>query len=466
MNQIQKNLSFRRRLLSAAALLLLGAGSAQAVSISFRTCAGGFHPYLGADGSGMAVTPNGQAYFTGSTSTPDFPHPGGAQGDGVETDAFVVKLDLAGNIQRATYFDLLQYEFGIGIALDASNNPVISGVSRTDYGTGQAFVAKLSTLLDTVLWQKTFGGSAEDQAIDVAIDAGGNIFAGGTTESADFCTAGAMAGKCTVKTAMAGGDTKDGFLVKLGPNGGISWATLAGGNTSDSGVAVAVDGSGRPYVGGYFYVPATATVAAKHPSWVRRYAADGLSLGYAFNFGTAADPAQPLNGATINALQDLAVDAYSNLYVTGFTNSQLLGAVGAVQPNLGGGRDAFVGMINNSGTGLVFLTYQGNGGNDYGRAIAVGDNQQISVVGSRQDTDPDGDVAIARYSAGGAGRLFYSAFGGSRTDHGVGLALDSARNMYVAGTTYSNDFDSGDAHCNALVATNNDGAAFAVKVLP
>lgn len=444
-------------------------------TVSFRTCLGGFDQYAGADASDMAVTANGQAYFTGTTTAADFPHPGGAQGDGLESDAFVAKLDLAGNLHRATYFDLEDYDFGQAIALDASNNPVISGLKGIDYGSGQAFVAKLSTLLDQVLWFKTFGGNAQDNALDVAIDAGGNIFVGGTTESTDFCS-GALAGKCTVKASMAAGD-KDGFLVKLGPNGGISWATLAGGSNKESGIAVAVDGTGRPYLGGYAYQPGDEEeeVSDVFYSWVRRYPANGLSLGYNFTFGTTPDPAHFPDSAAINLLQDLAVDSSSRVVVTGYTNSKKMGAtLGAVQPTLAGPRDAFVGMINSNGTGLSFLTYQGLDGDDYGQAIAVGDNGHIYVAGSWRALDTDGDwdngpfndVAIARYTANGASRLFYSTFGGSRTDHSSGLALDSARNMYIAGTTYSNDFDSGDAHCNALVTANNDGAAFAVKVVP
>jgi hypothetical protein len=442
-------------------------------TVSFRTCLGGFDQYQYAQGSSMAVTANGQAYFAGATSATDFPHPGGAQTDGEELDGFVAKLDLAGNLHRASYFDLDAYEYVQGIALDAGNNPVISGITRIDYGSGQAYVAKFSTLLDQVLWFKVFGGSAEDQALDVAIDPSGNVFVGGFTESANFCS-GELQGKCTLKTSLAAGD-KDGFLVKLGPNGGISWATLAGGVNQETGVAVAVDGSGRPYLGGYAFQPGYGFDSDVHYSWVRRYAANGLSQSYNFIFGTTPHEAHWPDGSAITALQDLAVDANSNVAVTGFTNSQVMGATaGSPQPALGGETDAFVGLINNSGSGLIFLTYQGLAGTDYGRAIAVGDNQHIYVTGSRRAADTDGnwengpwgDAAIARYSAGGTSRLFYSAFGGSRTDHGFALALDAARNMYIAGTTYSNDFDSGDAHCNALVTATNDSAAFAVKVLP
>ena len=426
-------------------------------TISYRTCVGGSNAITQA--YGVEVTANGQGYLIGSTDAIDFPHPGGAQGDGFGYDAVVAKLDLAGNLSRATYFDLGGDEYGNGIDLDASNNVAIAGTTWNTSSTNQAFVAKLTPLLDTISWTRVFGGNGLDFTADVEFDTAGNLFAGGSTDSVDFCS-GLLAGKCTIKSVLAAGD-RDGFLVKLGPNGGISWATLVGTGLEESASAVAVDSSGRPYLGGYTYNPPAGTNPAVFSSWVRRLAANGSATSYAFSFGTTPDS---LTSSTINVMRDLAVDAYDNAYVTGFTNSRFLGTVGAVQPTLGGDFDAFVGMINNSGSAFVYLTYLGGSAYESGEAIRVGDSQNAYIAGWRRDTDPNGDAFVARYAAGGLSRVFYTAFGGGFYDAANGLALDSARNLYVAGTTASTDFDPGDPACTAASSVNY--LAFLTKVLP
>jgi hypothetical protein len=423
-------------------------------TVSFKTCVGGITGSTGADG--IEVTPNGQAYIVGSTWATDFPHPGGAQDDSYGSDAFVAKLDLAGVLSRATYFHIFGDEFAHSIDLDASNNVVISG---SGYGPrtsdAQAWVAKLPPLLGTVTWTTTFGGTQSDSPRDLAVDSNGNVFVGGSTTAADFCTTAPLIGKCTIKSNLGG--PEDAFLVKLGPNGGVLWATLAGGGQFDRATAVAVDDSGRPYLGGYTDSGSAPYVIS---SWVKRFNAAGTGQLYSFPFGTSPSPGFL---STTTGLWDLAVDPTGNAYVTGVTNSTVLEVPGAVQPTLGGSADAFVGMINNSGTGFVYNTYLGGPASEAGKGIRVY-NGHAYVAGERDDTDPDGDAFAARYSSGGLGLVFYTAIGGSLTDQVSSLAQDSSRNLYIAGTTVSTDFDPGDASC--AKTTSGHSQAYVVKVLP
>lgn len=423
-------------------------------TFTYKTCVGGLTAYSTAEG--VEVSSNGQAYVVGTTYALDFPTPGGFQTTlGTGSDAFVAKLDLAGNLSRATYFDLGGSERGEDIDLDASNNVFISG-STADAGfVEQAFVAKLSPLLDVVNWTRIFGGTSSDGATGVVVDGSGNVFAGGYTTSGNFCTTGLTAGKCTVKTTLGG--ATDAFLIKLGPNGGVLWATLAGTNNFDRGTAVAVDDSGRPYLGGYSETTLSPVV---YSSWVKRFAAAGTSVLYSFSFGTLGTP-----GSTFDytAVWDLAVDPQNNAYVTGGTTTTQLEVAGAVQPALGGGADAFVGMINSSGTGFVYNTYLGGPATEIGSGIRVY-NGHAYIAGRRHDTDPDGDAFVARYSSGGLGLVFYTAFGGSLSDYATALAQDASRNLYAAGWTQSNDFDPGDPAC-ALAAWSYE-QIFVTKVAP
>ena len=293
-------------------------------------------------------------------------------------------------------------------------------------------------------------------ATSVALDGSGNVFAGGYTSSADFCTTAPVATKCTVKTTMGG--PSDAFLIKLGINGGVQWATYAGTANFDRGTAVAVDDSGRPYLAGYSETSLSPVV---YSSWVKRYAAAGTSQLYSFAFGLSGTP-----GSTFDwtAVWDLAVDPQSNAYVTGGTTSTLLDVTpGAVQTTFGGGADAFVGMINNSGSAFVYNTYLGGPSTETGDGIRVY-NGHAYVTGRRHDLDPDGDAFVARYSSGGLGLVFYTAFGGSSYDYGTALAQDSSRNLYAAGWTSSNDFDPGDPNC--AKASSGNEQIFVAKILP
>lgn len=450
-----------------AAFLPAAAG---ATTFSYRTCLGSVTGNTVV--TDIEVTANGQAYATGHTFAIDFPGVTGAsaQDDGVGKDAFVSKLDLAGNLFRSTYFDLDSEEQGEAIDLDASNNVVIGGYSYDGAGVSQAFVAKLGPALDTVLWSKQFGGSASDVVHDVAVDAGGNIFAGGYTSSANFCTTAPMTGKCTVKTTLGG--ESDAFLVKLGANGGISWATLAGTGQFDRGSAVAAGGDGRPYLAGYSHLPASADPVNPLPStyysWVKRYAAAGTSVSYSFSFG--ADRAG-LSGTVFTAPWDLAVDALGNAYLTGSTNSPKMETEAALQGTYGGLGDAFVGMINNSGTDFVYNTYLGGPKSESGQGIRVGDNNNAYVAGRCEGKEApdlwctglpgDQNVFVARYAAGGGSRVFYERFGSPDIDSTSALALDSARNLYVAGWTSSAAFDGAAVSCDIASPINSVG--FVVK---
>lgn len=425
-------------------------------TVIFKTCIGGVTGL--SEANGIEVTPNGQTYIVGKTYATDFPHPGGT-GDGNFSDAFVAKLDLAGNLHRATYFDFGGEETGESIDLYDSNNVIISGASHLDSSGHQAFVAKLSPLLDLVNWSRTFGGSDYESAQDVVFDPAGNVFVTGLTYSTNFCTSGFLAGSCTLKTTLGG--TSDAFLIKLGRNGGLMWSTLAGNHLFDRATALAVDPSGRPYLAGFSDTPGAPTVFS---AWVRRFAADGSALGYHFQFGKLPNLDEDENPIwTFTAPWDLAVDPQNNAYLVGYTNSTRLEVPGAVQATFGGYTDAFVGMVNNSGSAFVYNTYFGGAGYESGDGIRVY-NGHAYIGGTREGAGGFNDGFVARYWSGGLSQVFFQKFGGGLSDHVYALAQDSSRNVYAAGWTQSNDFDGADPACTSIVPTV--AKAMVVKVAP
>ena len=145
----------------------------------------------------------------------------------------------------------------------------------------------------------------------------------------------------------------------------------------------------------------------------------------------------------------IAVDSSGNAYVTGLTFSTDFPTQNAFQRRFGGATDVFVTKLNSSGS-LVYSTYLGGSRPDWGYGIAVDSSGNAYVTGLTDSTDfPTTQNAFQRTFIGDAfvtklnpsGSLVYSTYlGGSGMDWGRGIAVDSSGNAYVTGWTDSPDF--------------------------
>ncbi|WP_296148030.1 T9SS type A sorting domain-containing protein [uncultured Flavobacterium sp.] len=211
---------------------------------------------------------SGNIYFTGSFSnTVDFDPNSGvmqltAAGDSGIPDAFVTKLDSNGNLLWAKSFSGTNFDNGKSLTIDSSNNVIVAGTfngtvdfdpssnvhNLTSQGGFDIFVAKLDTA-GNFLWAKNFGGLSADNVSNLVVDASNNIYATGFfTGSADFNIGGDVA----VLNASGDTDNTDAFILKLSPNGNFSWVKSIKGFKDQAGIAMAVDGLGNIYNGGYF----------------------------------------------------------------------------------------------------------------------------------------------------------------------------------------------------------------------
>src|SRR5439155_4788919 len=160
------------------------------------------------EGLGIAVDAAGNAYVTGLTDSTNFPTTAEAfqaafGGGGV--DAFVTKLDPTGSaLVYSTYLGGSGSDEGLGIAVDASGNAYLVGVSdstnfpttaeafQAAFGGGGAdtFVTKLDPTGSTRVYSTYLGGSGFDtiQGSGLAVDASGNAYVTGLTFSTDFPT--------------------------------------------------------------------------------------------------------------------------------------------------------------------------------------------------------------------------------------------------------------------------------------
>jgi hypothetical protein len=168
----------------------------------------------------------------------------------------------------------------------------------------------------------------------------------------------------------------------------------------------------------------------------------------------------------------VAVDSSDNAYVTGQTfSSTFPTTTGVVQPSCNscssGSSDAFVTVVNPTGSAYVYSTFVGGSGGDVGDGIAVDSTGNAYLTGMTTSSNFPTTAGALQTAYGGLGdgfvtklnptgtALVYSTFlGGSAFDEGASIALDGSNNAYVTGQTNSTNFKT----VNPTQATLNGGA--------
>jgi len=196
----------------------------------------------------------------------------------------------------------------------------------------------------SLLYAGFLGGSDWDDGWGIAVDASGNAYVTGRTESGDFpTTPGAFDTTYGGGTCGIGPYTypcPDAFVAKVNPSGtALVYAGFLGGSGSDVGRGIAVDASGNAYVTGYTYssdFPAVVGPDLSHngngDAFVAKVNPSGTALVYAGFLG----------GSGEDEGEGIAVDASGNAYVTGYTTSSDFPAVVGPDLSYNGGVDAFV----------------------------------------------------------------------------------------------------------------------------
>lgn len=316
--------------------------------------------------------------------------------------------------------------------------------------------SKRPLIIDPVLGYSTYlGGSGTDNGYGIAVDSSGNAYVTGVTFSTDFpTTPGAFETACN-----GGGDCAygDAFVTKLNPSGSaLVYSTFLGGSNMDTGYGIAVDSSGNAYVTGQTFssdFPVTPGAFQTTPgeAFVTKLNSSGSALAYSTYLGG--------DGAGFR----VAVDSLGSAYVTGATGSTNFPVTpGAFQTSCRAGCalwEAFVSKFNTTGTALAYSTYLGGSYGDLGIGIAVDGSGNAYVTGTTKsidfpitpgafqttcnggaNCDPDGDAFVTEFNPTGSALVYSTYLGGSYTDSGYGIAVDSSGNAYVTGATSSGDF--------------------------
>jgi hypothetical protein len=358
------------------------------------------------------------------------------------------------------------YQQSGGVRQAVPGRFVLEGDGQVGFAVG-AYDASRPLIIDPVLSYSTYlGGSGGDSGLGIAVDGAGNAYLTGRTTSTDFPTAN------PIQAALSGDG--DAFVAKLNASGtALAYSTYLGGSGFEEGTGIATDGAGNAYLTGL-------TSSTNFPTADPLQAAYGGGLFDAFvaklnASGTALAYSTYLGGSGDDEGNGIAVDSAGNAYLTGHTTSTDFPTINPLQAANGGGRDAFVAKVNASGAALVYSTYLGgNASIEYGQGIAVDSAGNAYVTGSTDSTNfptanaiqvANGgfeDAFVAKLNASGTALAYSTYLGGSGHDGGFGIAVDSAGNAYVIGSTNSTNFPT----ANPLQAANGGGYAdaFVAKV--
>jgi len=275
------------------------------------------------------------------------------------------------------------------------------------------------TVFSTIL-----SGNGQEYVNAVTSDAQGNTYVAGPTYSNNFpVTPGAY------QTTFGG--ACDGFVSKLGPDGKILWSTYLGGILSDIVTSIALDNSGNVWVAGYTVSPDFPLVNA---------IPNTTSFGSAAAFVSKFDPTgAKLLYSTLLAGQiatGIALDSAGNAYV----------AVNSPETSTSTGGIAVI-KLSPQGTPI----YSYSDPNGAASAIAVDSTGAVYVAGSTSashftaalqpfPTQPSQFAIVFKLSADGSTKLYEKTFGGSTQAAAAAIAVDSAGEAWVAGSTASADF--------------------------
>ena len=408
-----------------------------------------WHTFLGTsstnEGKGIAVDSSGNVYVAGqSYGTWGTPVTAYVEGG----DAFVAKLNSSGERQWNTFMGSSSADYGMAIAVDDSENVYVGGYSNATWGSPEnahaggndAFAAKLDSC-GGLQWHTFMGSSDNDHGHGIALDAGGNVYLGGWSETSWGNPVNNHAG------------TYDAFAAKLNSSGERQWHTFMGSSSADYGMAIAVDDSENVYVGGY-----------SNATWG---SPENAHAGGNDAFAAKLDSCGGLQWHTFMGSSDndkghgIAVDGSGNVYVGGWSETTW----GTPKNNHAGFYDAFAAKLNSSGE-RQWHTFMGSSSADYGMAIAVDGSANVYVAGYSHAAwgSPVNDYAgggnddafAAKLDSEGA-RQWHTFMGSTATDQGYAIAVDSSGNVYVAGISYA-------AWGSPVNAHAGGSDAFAVKL--
>jgi len=341
----------------------------------------------------IALDKDGNIYVAGVAST-------GSSNSA--NDFATVKYNNAGEEQWSAIFsgDANGYDSPTAIMVDASGNVYVTGISVQSNGTEDCVTIKYSSAGEE-LWKSFYNGpgNSDDEASAITIDNQNNVYITGKSKHGGFSS------------------TYDFATIKYNTNGEEQWVSRYDGPDQDvdAGVSVAVDGSGNVFVtgtstgSGTLYDYATIKYNSNgEEQWVKRYDGD------------ANREDTPVK---------ILLDKSGNIYVTGQSR----------KTSLLGSEDYATVKYNSSGDELWVKRFDGDASStDIPFDLKIDNGNNIYVTGYSETGSGavTKDICTIKYGADGFEQWIAFYDNSENTgDEPVGIGLDNAGNVYVAGSS-------------------------------
>ncbi len=392
--------------------------------------------------------------------------------------------DHAGNLVLATSAGSIQlnkpvaYQSKNGAREPVDAKFVLTGKNQVTFELGSYDHNRELVIDPTVTYSTYFGGDGADYGVSIAVDASGNAFIAGATDST------------TLPGSSSAAIGFDVFVTEIRPSGVRAFTTIFGGSQDEFPGGIAIDSTGIyiagttdssdfPVLGGAQTVFEGGVVGGNNDAFAVKLALNGSSIAWGtYIAGTGSD-----SGLGI------AVDSGQNVYVVGETFSTNIGGA-VVSPLPGGGAlnlglntvddDGYIVKLNSTGASYALVSYLGGSSGDLATGVALDGSGNIHVSGETISADlpftpgvvqtgcgTDGncnatsstsfdDAFVASIKADLSGYNYFTYYGGSNVDDAFAIAADAGGNAFITGTTASTDLlFSGTTFQSSLLGTQN-----------
>ncbi len=381
---------------------------------------------------------------------------------GFETDPYQGTLTIDPVLEWATYYGGTAEDQAASVTTDELYNVYMTGYTRsaTNIATTGAFNTTLTPQIDAFivkldsagnrLWGTYYGGNGSDFARQIASDRNGSIYIGGYTQSTGLATTGAH------QSTLAG--SMDAFLARFDVNGNRVWHTYYGGTSDDLGQSVTCDPSGNIYLTGYTNsttgIASTGayrtTFAGVQDAFLVKFSNTGTRLwgtyfgGIYTEYGNsvACDPGGNVYmcGRTSSLFDIASPGAYQTTYLGTVMFGFNFGYVGFLTRFDGAGNykwGTYYSAATSEATAVACDPFY----NIYMAGRTMKDTIYVASPGAHQGTmgsygDLYGDAFLAKFDSAGV-RRWGTYFGGSKEEDYVSVTSNMAGDAYLSGRTSS-----------------------------
>jgi hypothetical protein len=316
-------------------------------------------------------------------------------------------------------------------------------------------------IIDPILNYSTYIGQFAE-ATAIAVNQNGEAYVIGVANQ-EFPTTPGSDQPVAVKSCAGNiwGLCSSPFVAKFNNTGtALLYSTFLTGSGVDTANGIALDANGDAFIAGStsstdFPITTGALQTKNNASGTTGFVTELNSTGASLLYSTY------LGGSTSTTVNQVAIDASGNAYLTGYTEDTnfptTTGAFRstAVTKATAGSNSAFIAKLNSPGTALVYSTYLGGSQGDAAFAIAVDSAGEAYVGGNTSSSNfpvTPGAIQGARaansvqagfvtkLNASGSALVYSTYLSGEAFDNLTSIALDSNGNAYVAGSTTSPNF--------------------------